>query len=260
MPATRATATSILIAIALLLGACGQAAGNGPTAPASPSPATATEPPGKSEATAQPAVEPTATQGRAAGWVAAEDPRTGIRFAVPCYWQVRIPSGDQDPSGLGAFPVTNFSDEFVESFGDKRGDEVWEAGGMKIDFVYFQPSTWGLPPESSLREFAQEGMGGDQSVTEIVSLTEINVNGQEGLEVTARAVRNDEVGRTMLFRLDQDLILGLSPVPGQVYDDPDIQGILRSIALAAEAEVVYPSHQPAPPPGGEEAPCLEPQG
>lgn len=251
---------TLLISTALLLGACGPATETGPTVIASPLPATATEPPDESEPTATPTAEPTPTEAPAAGWVVAEDPRTGIRFAVPCFWQVRLPSGEQDPSGLGSFPVTNYDDAFLEGIGDRQGDEVWEAGGMKIDFVYFEPNNWGLTPEATLREFAGEAMGSEGSLSEIVSLEDRNVNGQEGLEVATRDVRNDEVGRSLLFRLDENLILGLSPVPGQAYDNPDIQGILLSVALTPETEVAMPSHPPAPPPSGEDAPCLEEQG
>ncbi len=243
-----------------MLAACGPATKVEPTAPPSPLPATETEAPANRQPTATPTDGATPTPTPAPGWVTAEDPRTGVRFAAPCFWKVRLPSGEQDPSGLGSFPVTNYDDAFIERFEDKQGDEVWEAGGMKIDFVYFKPSTWNLPPDAPLRELAEQAMGSDESITEIVSMEQVEVNGREGLEVAARDVRSDEIGHTLLFKLDTDLVLGLSPVPSRAYDHPDIQGILHSVALVPEAHVAIPTHEPAPPPGGGSAPCLEETG
>ncbi|NIV27970.1 MAG: hypothetical protein GWN58_00235, partial [Anaerolineae bacterium] len=69
-------------------------------------------------------------------WVKLEDPRTQLRFAVPCFWSTDFPLAEIDPTGLGSESFENFTEQFVTSLGPKRGEVVWALGGMKFDLGY----------------------------------------------------------------------------------------------------------------------------
>jgi hypothetical protein len=219
-------------------------------------PSTATAEPDKTPV-ADPSVtveNPSATEtplpdpGFGAYWSEAIDDRTGIRFAVPCYWEVQIPT--LDPSGLGAFFVRNYDEEFVLS---KPRGIVWGTGAIKIDFIYIQGSSTGLASGAALADVA--GTLGDAS-TEMLGTEEIVINGQEALLFTSQGMFDESPRQTYLFRLDGDMYLLFGVNPAEEVQSTDVQGILNSIALSAEANVQIPGVLPSPAPEGISAPCL----
>jgi hypothetical protein len=200
------------------------------------------------EATETPQPDP----GFAAYWSEAIDDRTGIRFAVPCFWEVQIPT--LDPSGLGAFFVRNYDEAFVLS--QPRGI-VLGSGGVKIDFIYIQASLTGLPSGASLSDVA--GTLGDAS-TEMLSTEEVMINGQEALRFTSQGTFDESPRQSYLFRVDGDLYLLFGVNPGEEVQSTDVQGILNSIAITIEASVQIPDVLPSPAPEGISAPCLKEMG
>ena len=188
-------------------------------------------------------------------WVEVEDERTGIRFAMPCFWIADIPSGEQDPSGLGSFPIKNYTEEFVTSFGPKQGDLIWENGAIKIDMMYSKGEHLGLPPGASAREFAQglnrgEGEG-------IESLEDVTINGQPALLVTAYNNMYESTNQSYTFALPNDIFLIFSVHPNTENFHADVQGILQSLALTPDVNVQVPNFIPREPPEGVPAACLK---
>ena len=53
-------------------------------------------------------------------WQSVEDPRTGLKFALPCYWSSDFPLAELDPTGLGSESFENFTEQFITSLGPKR--------------------------------------------------------------------------------------------------------------------------------------------
>ena len=83
-------------------------------------------------------------------WTVYEDQHYGVRFAVPCFWEVNFPS-QYHPSG-GGYPIRNYSEAFSMSFG-KNHAAVWENGGIKIDMNFTSGENWGLPPDATLEDY-----------------------------------------------------------------------------------------------------------
>ena len=179
----------------------------------------------------QPNPEPAGSQ----LWVEVDDPRTGVSFAIPCFWFTNIPSGDQDPSGLGSFTIQNFTEEFVNRFGPKQGDLIWENGAIKIDMVYFKGADWGLPPDASVLDFAQGLRRGEGEGIE--SIEEVMINNQVGLLVTTYNSIQDMTNQSYYFALPDNLFLIFGVVPNREIYQADVLGILNSLALTSEVNV-----------------------
>ena len=180
-------------------------------------------------------------------WVEAVDDRTGLRFAVPCYWEVEIPSGEQDPSGLGAIYLRNYDMDFVQAH--PRGAISEDEGTVKIDFSYIAPSDLGLAPGVDLAEFAHT-MAGPEGESGIEAVEPAIVNGLDAIRVTQMAAYG--IGYFTVVALEQDRYL----LVGGPKESDDFQGVLHSIAYAPDARVVIPSFDPGDPPLGVEARCM----
>jgi hypothetical protein len=192
-------------------------------------------------------------------WSNVIDERTGVRFVIPCFWTGNIPPPGQDPSGLGAFSVFNFTEEWVQSFGPKAQALAWEYGGLKIDVGYNEFRFWNLPPGSSLDELvaAQYPEDDEFASSELVSTEEVIVNGQEGLMLTVRGKEFGDIWSYYLFPLAPEYVFYFSSYPSEALQHPDIQGILHSIALTHDVKVQIPNHVPAAPLEGVDAQCLK---
>jgi hypothetical protein len=189
-------------------------------------------------------------------WIGVQDARTGIRFAVPCFWEVNIPAGDQDPSGLGAFPIRNYDDAFVTAHPKEAG--FWESGALKIDIGYVRPATFGLAPGASLSDVAHALVGGEQSEFQVAGTGYVTVNGQPALEVATRSETDPRsIGRFYLLALAPDLYVTFSAAPAGAFEHPDVQGVLYSLALSAEVSVHVPDVAPSAPPASVHASCQE---
>ena len=178
-------------------------------------------------------------------WVEAVDDRTGLRFAVPCYWEVNIPFGEQDPSGLGAVTLRNYDMAFVQAH--PRGAIGEDEGATKVDVSYIPPSDLGLSTGVSLTDFAQTLTG----ESGIQAAEPVTVNGHEALIVTQQGAYG--TGYFALIALQEDLYLLIG---SGGFHSEDVQGVLNSIAYAPDASVVIPSFDPADPPLGVEARCM----
>lgn len=183
-------------------------------------------------------------------WREVEDYRTGLRFAIPCFWDANIPLPEQDPSGLGSFAVNNFSQDFVSSLGPKRGQTVFEIGGLKFDIGYHQLSSYGLGPDSSLEALATAIVNPDNEHG-ITSTERISVNGLDSILVNTFSIFGE--GQFYLIPMSEEFSVMFAP---SVADHPDIQAILQSLTVDPDDEMVLPMHKPAGPPEGMAAPCL----
>jgi len=180
-------------------------------------------------------------------WVEYEDPHYGVRFAAPCFWEVRFP--EQYHSSGTAYPIRNYSEEFVLSTGKKP---VWEVGGIKIDLNFSTGEGWNLPEDAGLGDYLNAQYG-SFSEAELLSADEVTVNGQPGLLVTAEGTFG--INRYYLFKVRENLFMSFGAQPDTALEDPDVQGILGSLALSPEADVKIPDIVPADPPEDEKQTC-----
>lgn len=194
-------------------------------------------------ATASPTAEPSPY------WDVVEDGRTGLRFAMPCFWEADIPGPELDPSGRGAFSVRNYDDQYAMSF--PRSQIPEDAGKVKIDMLLWETSDFGAAPGASLSDLKiDQFFAGSDS--EIGSTEMIELNGQDALHVTSQSTFG--IGQIYLMKLTDTLVLGVSPV--FPTHNPDVGRILDSIALDPGTAVKIPVDTPAPPPVGIAAPCV----
>jgi hypothetical protein len=189
-------------------------------------------------------------------WIGAQDARTGIRFAVPCFWDVDTPVGARDPSGLGAFTIRNYDDAFVMAH--PQGAGFRESGALKIDIGYARPSSFGLAPDASLSDVAHALVGGEDGELQVAGTGYVTINGQPALEVaTGSKTDPRSIGRFYLLALAPDLYVTFSAAPAGALEHPDVQGVLYSLALGAEVSVRVPDVAPSAPPAGVRAACPE---
>lgn len=189
-------------------------------------------------------------------WIKIQDGRTGLRFAVPCFWEVTIPPADQDPSGLAAFSIRNYDKEFA--LAHPKGEGFWESGALKIDIGYVRPTRWGLNPGASPSDVAHAMVERAYSELEVAGTGYVTVNGQSGLEVATRGKTGSAAnGRFYLFALTPDLYVTYSAAPASALAHSDVQGVLHSLALNAEADIQVPDVVSSSPLSGVGAPCLE---
>ncbi|MBN2046100.1 MAG: hypothetical protein JW757_13845 [Anaerolineales bacterium] len=182
-------------------------------------------------------------------WVEVEDYRTGLRFAIPCFWVANIPAPEQDPTGLGSFSVENFTQEYIATL-RKASQMVFEIGGVKFDIGYHQLSDYGLAPGTSLEELAVAIVNSDEEHG-ITSTSPMKVNGEEALKVDTFSIFGE--GQFYLFPLFEGMVVMFSPSDDE---HPDIQAILQSMTIDLDADMVKPSIMPADPPEGMAAACI----
>ena len=114
---------------------------------------------------------------------------------------------------------------------------------------------WGLPPDATLEDFLTVNYTGPQSEVETLSSEEVLINGQKGLRVTTK----DRFGISSyyLFKVLENLFLKFVVYPPQRIDNPDVQGILHSLAFSSDVAVTIPKIIPGDSPQGDEPACLQ---
>lgn len=181
-------------------------------------------------------------------WTVYEDEEYGVRFAVPCFWEVNFPD-QYHPPGM-AYPIRNYTESFAMSFGKKQ-DAVWENGGIKIDMIFLSGENWGLPDDATLEDFLTvSDTDPDPSVEEVL------INGQNGLLVTSKTQLGGGVHFYLLFKVSENLFLSFGVYPSQAIDNPDVQGILHSLALSPDVDVDIPEIRPGDSPQEDTPTCL----
>jgi hypothetical protein len=208
--------------------------------------------------TIEPSPEPTATTEPTATptpdgsqfWVEMQDPHYGVRFAVPCYWEVNFPA-EYPESGSGiSYSIRNYSDEYTLSF--PRGTGLFEAGGIKIDMSFMNGPLWGADAGTSLSGFVTALYGGVPDIN-VLETEELTINDQRALRVTTEGTFG--TGQFYLFAVSDEVYLLFGPNP-EAVDDPDVLGILNSIAVTPDVAVAIPDAVPEDPPQGLLAPCM----
>ena len=207
--------------------------------------------PGEGMPPTEPSPTPESERDHSQYWMEVEDYRTGIRFAIPCFWYANIPNPEQDPGGLGSFPIQNYTEEFAMSF-PRSIAGLWESGAIKVDMGYMDSASWGFTPGTSMTDFVTDLYSQDPETT-LISTEGVEVNGQEALLVTTESIFG--TGQFYLLTVSDELFL-LFGTRIEVMQNPDVQGILNSIAIKPEASTQIPKQMPGEPPTGIEAPCL----
>jgi hypothetical protein len=126
-----------------------------------------------------------------------------------------------------------------------------DAGAVKIDILFFDPTEWGSSAGVSMLEFVNNLYSNDTE-TQLISTKELQVNGQPALLVTTESTFGQ--GQFYLFKHSDELFVGFGP--GGSTDNADTQNILNSLAITPEVTVSLPNELPGPPPVGLAAECI----
>jgi hypothetical protein len=187
-------------------------------------------------------------------WVVHEVPGLELRFAAPCFWWVDIPAEPFDPSRGTVINAFNFTQEYLFSF--PRRQIPLENGAIDVTFDIINLQAYDLPPGSSLREFISLETSGEYS--ELLGIEDYEINGQPAIAATVEyTISAPHTSRFYLIKINDELVLRFSTSPSpKLLNTPDITGMLNSVTLDPEAEVVLPTHLPAPPPKGLAGPCI----
>jgi hypothetical protein len=181
-------------------------------------------------------------------WVEMTDQLYGVRFTIPCFWEAQFPE-QVYPSGV-SYPVVNYPEEYVFTF--PRGSGVWENGGIKIDMNYMDVSERNIPPGTSLQGFIDILYQGDLDVLEYTT-EEVVINNQPALFVAMDSSYG--TSQYYLFTVSDEVYF-LFSTQEDAYGNPDVLGILNSIAISEDVVVNTPDFLPGPPPIGLAAPCI----
>jgi hypothetical protein len=168
-------------------------------------------------------------------WVTMEDPHYGIRFAVPCFWQVDMP--EENYRGL-TYIIRNYSYEYSVRF-PRNDKDFWDSGGIKIDMAFPRK----MHGDMSMADYVSN-LQGEADDFKLVSTEEIIVNGQRSILVTTESVFG--IGQFYLFDLNEEVFLLVSLSPKAIHNT-DVQGVLHSLAIDPDTSVEVPDYPPGYP-------------
>ena len=170
------------------------------------------------------------------GWVEMQDPHFGLRFGVPCFWNVDFP----EKYGTGqAYSIQNYSLQYALSFPPDVND-MWDRGGIKIDMVIIKR----LHPSISMRAYVT-GSRSEADDYRLVAIEELVINNQEALFVTTES-STFGTGHYYLLTLSDEAFLIFSPSPGS-HQNSDVQAILHSISFDPQVDIALPDFAPGAP-------------
>ena len=199
--------------------------------------------------------QPSETPAPSPYWTVFNDEFTGISFAAPCFWEVQLATEDPLTANGGYMNTQNIPPDYAMQYplAYPRGTGVYEAGGIKIEFVIINLASEGYPAGTSPLDYVSAQSEGE-SLSTLIGTEEIEVNGQAGLLVTAEGMLG--VSQYYLFRLSDELLLLVNYYPPDSFNQSDLYGVLNSISLSPDNPVAVPSHTPAAPLPGLAAACI----
>ena len=234
----RKNAFAVLMIVPILMGACAPETVQEPMPPETQQMETLTPESALPTETTSPTEAPE-TEG---AWVTYRDPRYGIGLAYPCWWAF-MPMPTQGYGG--AMTLRSFDEEYFRAHSTKGNwnDNVPPEGVFAIDIGVFE----GFDPAMSITDAWATVT--DPSMSVIASAEERMIGQNQATVLQMQNVVNSEDPPfTMyLFRLAPDKILFFSPLFQDRLDDNDVQGILASLSLGPDQEIVVPAFAPHEP-------------
>ena len=234
----RKTAFAVLMIVSILLGACA------PRTPQEPLPPETqpVETPLPEDAQPTETASPTEAPAAEGAWVTYRDPRYGVGLAFPCWWAF-TPMPEQGYGG--AMTLRSFDEEYFRAHSTKghwNGD-IPPEGVFAIDIGVFE----GFDPAMSITD--AWGTVTDPTMSAIASAEErmIGQNQATVLQMQNLVNSEDPLFTMYLFRLAPDKILFFNPLFQDRIDSNDVQGVLTSLSLSPNQEIVVPAFAPHEP-------------
>jgi hypothetical protein len=163
-------------------------------------------------------------------WKEYRDERFGYGLIVPGDWQI-LPT---PPKGnYATLVIMNFGDE-----GHGLSSEAWPEGAFKIDIAVVE-NTDHLALEDGVHKYLENELTG------IASVEEGSINNHSGLVafLSNKERPSDKLHKTFNLLLPDGQFVTISVLPGDGWENPDIEAMLNSFAFPGE-DVLIPSTPP----------------
>ena len=171
-------------------------------------------------------------------WKEFREPVDGWGIAVPVDWIVQ--SFNDSDDDFNHLTILNYDDN---SFGSDSGKEAWSEWANQ-ESVYLEILKVGGYGEYSSLEAGIRDRMGKSEMGELVEIETVSI----GREKAVRFIMKDRTfGRLSLsyaFQLNAFEILVWVCNPESAWERTDVQGILASIALTHDADIVFPDVEP----------------
>lgn len=169
------------------------------------------------------------------------DPLSGVRVALPFFWEVDIlPEAAQDAGNA----ITRLRNYPLLPGGILSERGIFREGAIQINLVCLRRSIAGDKSLNRMKAFVREILEPDRE-EKLVAMGAIQVNGELALKVSSET--RDGTEQFVVFELPDGAFLRFVP-NRDAFNQPDVQAILASIALSQKAAVNRPDSKPAPPP------------
>ena len=187
-------------------------------------------------------VPPTEAPTAESVWTTYRNQRYGIGLAYPCWWAF-TPMPEQGDGG--AMSLRSFDEEYFRAHSTKGNwnGAVPPEGVFAFDIGVFE----GFEASMSITEAWNSVT--DPTMSVIASAEERTIGQNQATVIQMQNVVNSEdpTFTMYLFRLAPDKILMISPKFQDRLDSNDVQGILTSLALSSDQEIVVPAFAPHEP-------------
>jgi hypothetical protein len=229
---------ALFFIVPILLGACAPQTTQEPILPETQQVETSLPESAPPTETIQPTEKPVADN----EWVTYRDPRYGIGLAYPCWW-VFTPMPTEGYGG--SMTLRSFDEEYFRAHSIKGNwqDNLVPEGAFAIDIGVFE----GFDPSQSTTDAWASVT--DPTMSVIASSEERMIGQNQAMVIQMQNVvnSNDPLFTMYLFRLAPDKILMFSPLFQDRLDSDDVQGILTSLSLSPEQQIVVPAFAPHEP-------------
>jgi hypothetical protein len=176
------------------------------------------------------AATPTSEPGPSALWATYRD-AAGFGYAFPCHWV-------QQGTTLVSYDEAFFMSRAIRGQWPE-GDPP--AGAVKLEIASFDYADSGIEAGTPLADAVPLVIGNDIVATDMVSL-----GSRDALRVQlpGTVFPSDTSNEIYFLQLSPTSMLLLSVSPRSALDSPDVQGIINSLALSQEEQVIVPVADP----------------
>lgn len=172
-------------------------------------------------------------------WITYWDTYYGYGIAIPCWWVVN-PTGDHG----GAMSIRSYDEAFFTTHSTKGEwtNMITPAGAVKMDIAMDERIDPNIGTEELIRQITP-------SENEIVSMSEVDLNGHTGYLVEFKSTMTDPVTyfKAYYLRFQSDKLMTIASYPNESLDSSDVLGVVYSIAFNDTEAINLPTFAPSAP-------------
>jgi hypothetical protein len=171
-------------------------------------------------------------------WKEFREPGDGWGIAVPINWITEVNYNREDD-----FDDLRIRDYDLNFFDSISGKEAWQNWG------YIKSAEVGIYKQSGFGKYDSLEIGirdwiSNSEYLELVELEQITINQEKSVKYIEKWKADGQLYLHYAFQININEILIWSCYPNFSWERADIQGILSSIALSNDVDVVFPNVEP----------------